>query len=473
MVATFIYRLNLAHLKIGGIMKRARFCSLSVHLSIAAVLTLFTTGSFAKGFNYNGVNVQLGGFLASETVYRDNNMASDVATNFSKIPFKNSAQYGEPEFRGSERQSRFSLLAQGLYNHRVRVSGYYELDFLGAATTANSNESNSYNPRTRVVYLDIDWLNSGWHLLAGQDWSLVTLNSDGITPRHEVLPPTIDAQYAVGFNWARQWQTRIVKNWGKKYWAALSLENPQTTAGGSAPTGYGAVYQFGPGSLFSNKTSMNSMPDIIVKFAWQPSFAHFEVYNLTRNFESEYGLIGSETRKQSTWTDAAGAGVIVPFLHKKVKIKLSGLVGDGIGRYGTAQLPDVTYASDGRLEPLSGEQYLAQLSWHARADLTSYITYGLESVNSSAGSGYGYGNSAVTTNAGCSNLGGTCSAEAKSVNQINLGFWWQIYKMQKFGVLNFGAQYSHTSLDTFADATGISPSTSENMVFTSLRYYPF
>ncbi len=32
------------------------------------------------------------------------------------------------------------------------MEGYFEMDFLGAAPTANSNESNSYNLRMRNVY---------------------------------------------------------------------------------------------------------------------------------------------------------------------------------------------------------------------------------------------------------------------------------------------------------------------------------
>ncbi len=102
------------------------------------------------------------------------------------------------------------------------------MDFLGAATTANSNESNSYNPRIRHLYTTVDWDALGLHLLAGQTWSLVTLNDKGITPRNEVSPAVIDAQYVPGFTWARQPQFRIVGDWNKKFWLALSIENAQT-----------------------------------------------------------------------------------------------------------------------------------------------------------------------------------------------------------------------------------------------------
>ena len=88
------------------------------------------------------------------------------------------------------------------------------MDFLGAATTSNSRESNSYTPRIREGFLSYDNTDYGWHVLAGQAWSLLTQNTDRITPFKENIPLTIDASYAVGFNWTRNPQVRIVKDFG-------------------------------------------------------------------------------------------------------------------------------------------------------------------------------------------------------------------------------------------------------------------
>ena len=428
------------------------------------------------GISYKGVNITLGGFLASETVYRTNTTGSDIGTSYSKLPFNNSSGYGEAEFRGTERQSRFSLLAQGDVDASTHIAGYYELDFLGAAPTANDNESSSFNPRTRNVYMTVDWEDSGWHLLAGQNWSLVTLDAKGITPRTEMIPTTIDAQYAVGFNWARQWQVRLAKDWSKTYWAAISLENSQTAGvAGSALAGTGNNFQVAtPGALQANDLSFNSFPDIIAKFAADPGFGHYEIYGLARNFESRYGGTTDATKsnKQSVWTEAIGAGVIVPVLPAVLDFTVSGLFGKGIGRYGTASMSDATFASDGSLQPLSGKQYLAQLAWHANSQWEAYLSYGQESLDASKGAGYGYGDGIATTQAGCSNLGGTCAPNLKSVTQSNIGFWWSFYKGD-YGTAKLGAQYSHTAVNTYADNGGLAPTTNEDMVFTSLRFYPF
>ncbi len=101
---------------------------------------------------YKGVNITLGGFLAAETIYRSANQGADIASNFNTIPFNYVPTAHTNELRFTARQSRISALAQGDVDPQTHLAGYIELDFLGAAQTANSNESNSYNPRIRNVY---------------------------------------------------------------------------------------------------------------------------------------------------------------------------------------------------------------------------------------------------------------------------------------------------------------------------------
>jgi hypothetical protein len=77
------------------------------------------------------------------------------------------------------------------------------------------------------------WLfydNENWHskFLAGQAWSMLTANRLGILPGTENVPLTIDAQYVVGFNWARQPQLRFVQDWNKVLWFGVSVESSQT-----------------------------------------------------------------------------------------------------------------------------------------------------------------------------------------------------------------------------------------------------
>ena len=180
----------------------------------------------------SALSLTFGGFLAMESVYRNHQEGADVVSTFSGIPLPNVATAHLKEARFSARQSRLTILAQGdVPNTGIHMTGYYEMDFQGAAQTANSVESNSFNPRIRNIYSTVDWDRDfgGVQLLAGQNWSLATLNTKGITPRNEQVPVTIDMQYVVGFNWTRQPQVRLTANINKQWWFAASLENPQTT----------------------------------------------------------------------------------------------------------------------------------------------------------------------------------------------------------------------------------------------------
>ena len=120
---------------------------------------------------------------------------------FSTIPLLNSPLYNENELRFSAQQSRIALKASGDIDPSRDVKGYYEMDFLGAAPTANSRESNSYQPRIRQAFFEYDPDIWGFHLMAGQSWSLLTQNRVGMLGNTENIPLTIDAQYVTGFNW--------------------------------------------------------------------------------------------------------------------------------------------------------------------------------------------------------------------------------------------------------------------------------
>ena len=458
---------------------------------------------------YKGVTLTLGGFAAAEGIYRSKNIESDISSSFAKLPFENAPLAHVNELRGTARQSRVSFLAQGDINVATHASFYGEFDFQGAAQTANSNESNSYNPRIRNLYGAVDWDYWGLHLLAGQNWSLVTLNSKGITPRNEAPPPVIDAQYIPGFAWTRQPQLRIVKDFADKQgWLALSLENPQTTftgtAGNALPVGVGvldlvtgnATINGAPAgsAAFSgfnsvNTTSLNRTPDVILKAAWEPYIGvarplHIEVFGLYRDFYDQVTVTAANTqglapgvRQANVSGGGWGAGVTYAAIPKVLDLQASVMSGRGIGRYGSAQLADATLRIDGKVAPISETMFLVGGTLHATPELDLYLFGGQEredsQISTLGATNYGFGNLANTafTAAGCTTVGGSCSATVRSVGQLTAGFWDKPYT-GPFGQIRIGLQYSHTRLEGFAGG-GYTPKTSEDMVFTSFRYYPF
>src|SRR5512135_1856048 len=150
---------------------------------------------------YKGVTFVPGGFIEAAMIYRSANENADMGSTFGNVPYEGTVNASLSEFRGSARQSRLSLLVAGK-TAAMKMSAYYEFDFLGAAPTANEVESNSFNIRQRQLWGRVE-LDGGFSFVGGQTWSLLTLNRVGIAPRAEWIPLTIDAQYAVGYNWAR------------------------------------------------------------------------------------------------------------------------------------------------------------------------------------------------------------------------------------------------------------------------------
>jgi hypothetical protein len=461
---------------------------------------------------YKGVTVTLGGFAAFESIYRAHNETSDIASTFANIPYPNNAVGQTKELRFTARQTRLSALIAGDVSPDIHLGFWNEFDFQSAAQTANSNESNSYNLRIRNLYGTIDWDDYGTHLLAGQNWSLVTMNSKGITPRNEVIPPTIDAQYIPGFAWTRQPQFRLTKDFDKTFWLAVSAENPATTFSGSVPKGIvltntatggnssttvpATTPPGGATSLtvsspsgFSgfnsvNTLSLNHIPDVVVKAAYEPTIGdrtlHAEVFGLYRSFYE---------RLEYTNTDHSGGGIggglALSIVPKILDFQVSGMAGKGIGRYGSGQLSDVTFDQAGNIKPISEVMGLAGLTLHATPTLDFYLFAGEEKesaqpydVVSSTGAitAYGYGNP-LYVNSGCESqvATGSCTANNRLIEQGTFGFWHKPYT-GSYGTIRYGVQYSYSERKAF-DGKGktgeYAPVANDNMVFLSFRYYPF
>ena len=132
---------------------------------------------------FGGIHVSMAGsFIAMEGAWRQRNEISSGASDpaFSQLPFENSPLWHEGETRFSAQQSRLAIKASGDIDPVQHLTAYWENDWLGAAPTANSRESNSYNLRMRQAWLFYD--NDNWHshFLAGQAWSMLTANKLGI-----------------------------------------------------------------------------------------------------------------------------------------------------------------------------------------------------------------------------------------------------------------------------------------------------
>jgi hypothetical protein len=540
-------------------------------------------GAEEKGpttIRFKGVSITPGGFIAAETVNRQRAESADINSNFNGIPYAANSTGRLNEVNLTGRQSRLSLLFEGKVGD-TKLSGYYEADFLGTGVTSNNRESNSYVFRQRQVWARAD-LASGWSFAGGQMWSLAAENRKGMANRTEYLPAVIDPQYVVGWVWERQYGFRVSKNFSDKVALGFSVEGPQATVGGrgfstytsfNAGTGATTTFQnsfvFAPGAgagLFNfvdtTGYSVNKTPDFIVKAAFDPGFGHYEVFGIVSTFQNRVypcAVVGTTagnfphpatptvlacsdgtTAPSATgaYNDSrtgggVGGSLNLPLFHKKLDAGVKVVYGDGIGRYGSAQLQDATLRPDGTMSLIHGGIWLGRVEWHPTPKLDVYGYVGGEYAARAAYLGYrsvkvtitpaipgcgtatqqpcpgggiqpsypaltstsittngfgGYG-SPFANNSGCSTEappagtgapsgGGTCAGDTRYIGEGTLGFWHKIYQGEH-GRLQWGLQYSYfyknawsgTNASGLTGKTSIQPHAVDNMFWTSFRYY--
>jgi hypothetical protein len=504
---------------------------------------------------YKGVTLTPGGFFAAETVWRQHALGSDVNTSFGAIPMPGQSQNQMSEFFGSGRQSRIAMLVSGKLKD-VTMNGYYEGDFLSAGTTSNSNQSNSYTFRQRQFFAQA-LLNSGWSFTGGQMWSLITETANGLDNRTEVLPQTIDAQYFIGFSWARQYGFRVVKNFGNRVWLGFAVENSQatltvsgnptvnnggttvcitaactgttgTTAINATPQNNFLLGEFGTsGGLYNPLAnySFNSAPDLVFKAAFQPGFGHWEIFGLVSQFRDRVfpcvPITGSTAPagcpsttsglgayNYSSTGGGIGANGRAFLFAKHAELGLHFFGGDGIGRYGSAGLSDVTTRPNGTLALIRNYQSLASFILHPTPKLDISFNaggeYNARTAYAKPGSALpneGYG-AQLFNDSGCwtetqpvtgattsvpTGVGGSsgfvpgslsnCSAQTRNIIEGGVDFWYRFYR-GPMGTFQWGAQYAYAVRNVWrgvGGTTGVTisgqPHGLDNMVFTSLRYY--
>ena len=467
---------------------------------------------------FDTVHISLAGsFIAAEGVFRERNEISSGASDpaFGGIPFQNSSLWSENEYRMSAQQSRIALKVTGDIDPAQHLKGYYESDWLGAANTANSRESNSYNLRIRQAYFGYE--NDNWHshFSAGQMWSLLTQNRVGIQNGTENTPLTIDAQYVVGFNWARQPAIRWVQDWNKVAWFGVSVEASQTAfaSNGAAVAGtpntgltvppglaVNATNTCNNSGLLDNQTSCsnNVAPDIIEKVGIDPGWGHYEALALQRWFADQVAPAPVALAANPQWAQkvtfgwGVGGSALVPVWPKFVDLQGSVLYGQGIGRYASSQLTDAVIGSNGTVQPVTSVQFLVGGVAHPWAGSDWYAYYGQEQTQRNAwtvaGTQGGWGN-LLFAESGCgaaatapglvspaafNTTSATCTANVQRAQEITVGFWQDFYKGD-LGRMRYGLQYEFVQLDLFngvgSVAGGLHPN--NNIVFFSLRYYPF
>jgi hypothetical protein len=492
----------------------------TVQESLKEVKNVSTEWETPMSIHLKGITITPGGFVEAAFVRRSRELGADLTTPFNSLTMPGASQSQLPEFFGSARQSRPTVFVGGRLSN-VELSAYVSGDFLSAGVTSSATQTNSYTLRLRQAWAQAKFDN-GWKFLGGQAWSLVTENKAGIAPSddlgrvNDARPATIDPGYNVGFSFARQYQLRLTKDFGDKVSVAFAIENAQGTLTTHNNADNFLLGEAGASNTYnttSNYTA-NPAPDLIAKVAFDPGFGHYEIFGLADRFTDRVfpcvefvtgsalctgGTSATGAYNKSKEGGGIGANARWTFASKHIVFGLHGFGGSGIGRYGAAQLSDLSINPDGTIHLIKDLQGLTTLEYHGKKlDVYSYVgaeyaarTYGYDPLLNAGVGGYvGYG-APEFANYGCysevspsGDAGFTpgtlahCTSDTRAVIEGTLGFWYTMYSGNR-GRFRFGTQYSYVTRQTWSGASGgttpvagaLGPEGLDGMVFTSFRYY--
>ena len=420
----------------------------------------------------------IGGFLDMMSVTRSTNTGNGIATNFGGIPFKTTAT-GAPNLTGNLSETRFSAQNSRLTLQAtskmggMNVKGYIEADFLGNTSTNLNVTSNSNGLRMRLYWAQVTM--GKFEFLAGQSWSMMTPNRNGISPAPGDIffSQNADTNYQAGLVWARTPGFRFILHPSGTLTAGVGLENPQQYVGSAVvlPAAFpaGQVDQ-GTSNLGASSPVPNRFPDFIGKIALDPKMAklheHIDAAFLVRSYRT---FMPSTSTKSSKTGTAGSINVSLEPGVPNVHIVLMNYFSDGSGRYiANTNLPDFIVNPDGSMATVSSWSGI----YGAEANVKKSLIYGYYSraqadpkttfdANGTTVIGFGVPNSQ--------------SANHK-VEEDTVGLTQTLLRDPKFGGLQIWLQYSHVKRTVFSSPqalpTGTLPGNvaKTNMFYVNFRY---
>jgi hypothetical protein len=409
------------------------------------------------------------GFLDFSSFVRSRDVGSGLGTNFGGIPFGNTASGRLSEFRSTMQNSRLGLRL----DTRLRgndVLAYLETDFNGFSPTNVAVTTNSNNLRVRLFWLDVR--RRKWELLAGQSWSLLTPNRQGLSPLPADIFSTqnIDPNLQVGMTWSRNPQFRVVYHASDKVTLGLSLEAAEQYGGGSAGAGEITL----PSQLASSYAPQlntgdstfgvpNLHPDIIGKIAFDPKVSgralHFEFAGLLSTFRF---FNPADGRTHSAVGGGATAGLNYE-LFRNFRLIANGFYSDGGGRWIFGLAPDLIIKPNGDPSLVHSASTVSGFEYQANPKNLFDAYYG---------GAYIQKNTAIDANGKLSGYGydGSPANHNKSIQEFTFGYTRTIWRDPNYGGLQFMTQYSYVVRHPWSVGAGQPGGAHANMLYLNLRY---
>lgn len=419
------------------------------------------------------------GFMDLTAVWRDKNAGSSIGSNFGSVPYNNTVNAKNSEFRFSPQNSRIGFRVDGDWKG-THFIGYNEFDFLGTGGGTNYTVTNgAFVPRLRLFWVDVR--KGSVEFLAGQSWSMLTPGRKGISalPGDLFYSQVIDVNYMAGLTWTRQPGMRVILHPSKTFTAGLSFENPDQYIGGSAG-GSGITLPTALAGLAStqldnspNIGTANTVlavptvhPDIIAKIALDPnSRFHFEVAGIERTFKI-WNPLTAPAAGAGKYSTTVGGGLQVGLnaeVAKGIRLISTNFFSDGGGRYLFGQAPDVVVRSDGSLSTVRANGTVDGVE----ATIKNWLLYAYYGgiyvgrdtaldANGTTKIGYGYA--------------GSPNSQNRAIQEVTFGFNQTIWKNPRYGAINMMGQYEYLTRDPWSVATGAPKATHDSTIYFNLRY---
>ena len=412
---------------------------------------------------YKGITITPGGFLDLMGVYRSTDVGSGLGTSFSGIPFSNTTAGKLSETRISAQNSRLSLRVNGRLGSND-VTAYVESDFLGAAPTNQFVTSNGNAFRMRLYW--VDDRNGPWEVLAGQSWSFLTPNRNGLSPAPGDIffTQNVDTNYQVGLTWTRAAQFRVVYHPSEQLAMGVAFENPEQYVGGAVvlPSALSSAYggEVDNGAL---PGTPNVAPDILPKIAYDTRIGdrHFHVEAV--GLVSFFKVYNPLTKSDDSTTGLGGSLNMNIDLAKSVRLVVNTFYSYGGGRYIFGLAPDLVIRPDGTVAPVHAASTVSGFEFTLSPTTNAYVYYGGTTIENrfardSAGAYSGYG------------FPGSSSSANRVIQEGTVGFSQAFWKSPKVGTLSVLGQYSYVSRTPWSVAAGSPRNARTNLVYVDVRY---
>jgi hypothetical protein len=409
--------------------------------------------------------VRLIGYPALTSVWRSTNNGGNVATNFNNVPFDDTVAGTTSEYRLSPQTTRLAIRVDADLKSSD-VAGYFEMDFVGAPVGGNLVTQSGYPFRIRQAWFD--WRKGKWEMTAGQLWSLMTPNKEGISPwpGDVAVTQVVDLNFVAGIVVGRYPQFRAVYRPSGKVAFGFSVENAEQQVNNTVvfPSALTSTLntQYNTGTNGLNVPNMT--PDFVFKGSFDNKFAgrnvHFDVGTVVRTFRSWNGAGPSGKDYALGWGVGANFNVEVV---KGVRWILDGFAGDGAGRYIGGLAPDVIVRADGSISPIHS------YSWVSGFEIAPTRATGLYFYYSGL---YAQKNSTLNSDGTCCvgfGFPGASNAADRSIEEATGGYSRVFWSHEGLGSVQWGLQYAHVWVNPWVAGTGPRYANT-NMVFSQVRY---